>query len=178
MIHLLTVSGSLRAGSSNVALLAAAVRLAPEGVNVAPFTGIAEMPAFSPDVDVEPAPESVVAWRMALANADGVVLSSPEYAHGMPGALKNALDWVVGSGELYGKPVALLNPSPESLFAHPQLAEVLRTMGAEVVEPASITVRVPRGGASVERIVDDADIAHAVQGALTAFVGAIASRQS
>jgi NAD(P)H-dependent FMN reductase len=130
---------------------------------------MADIPAFSPDRDVEPPPPPVVTWRAALATADGVVFSTPEYAHGIPGALKNALDWVVGSGELYNKPVALLNPSPESAFAHPQLAEVLRTMGARLSEDTVVTVRVPRGGASPEAIIADATIAASVRAALGAL---------
>jgi len=64
--------------------------------------------------------------RDAIIAADALIVSSPEYAHGVPGALKNALDWLVSGVEIYGKPIALLNPSPRSLYAHLQLAETLR----------------------------------------------------
>src|SRR4051812_1944935 len=165
-MRFLAVSGSLRAGSSNAALLGAAALLLPPGHALTHFGGIGALPAFNPDDDVEPAPPAVEAWRQALREADAVLISSPEYAHGVPGALKNALDWVVGSGELYLKPVGLLNPSPESQFAQPQLAEVLRTMTAVVAPEATITVRLPRRGATPEQAASDPDVARAVRAAL------------
>ncbi len=115
----------------------------------------------------------MAAWRTALQSADGVLLSSPEYAHGIPGALKNALDWVVGSGEFYAKAVGLLNPSPDSLFAHPQLAEVLRTMGANVVEGASVTVPIPRRGATSDSVAADADSGPLLERAIAALLHAV-----
>ena len=118
MIHLLTVSGSLRAGSSNSTLLAAAGRTAPEGVVVTSYAGLGGLPAFSPDLDEGngPIPPAVVEWRSALARTDAVLFSSPEYAHGVPGAFKNALDWVVGSGELVDKRVGLLRSAIAALL--------------------------------------------------------------
>src|SRR5690349_8500891 len=108
MARLLTVSGSLRAGSSNATLLTAATIVAPADVTIVSFDGLADLPAFNPDVEASgPEPVAVTRWREALVSADAVLISSPEYAHGIPGALKNALDWVVGSGELVGKPVGL-----------------------------------------------------------------------
>ena len=172
MTRFLAVSGSLRSGSSNATLLAAVGLRLPAGVTLTAFAGLGAIPAFNPDLDVEPAPAGVAAWRAAIQEADAVLISSPEYAHGMPGALKNALDWVVGSGELYLKPVALLNPSPESLFAHPQLAEVLRTMTARLVDGASLTVRVPRRGATPEGVAADPEIGAAIEAAVNALVAA------
>ena len=101
-----------------------------------------------------------------------MLLSSPEYAHGVPGALKNALDWIVGSGELYGKPVALLNPSPESGFAHPQL-EILRTMTAVLVPGASVTIRIPPRGATAKDLAGDPVVGQALSAALRALLDAI-----
>ena len=96
------------------------------------------IPAFNPDLDAEGAtpPAPVAHWRAALAEADAVLISSPEYAHGIPGVLKNALDWVVGSGELVNKPVGVLSASSASAFAHPQLVEVLTTMNALMIPEA------------------------------------------
>ena len=169
-LTLLAVCGSLRAGSSNHALLAAAARLVPLHVSIVLYDELAALPAFSPDADVEPAPAAVARWRRALADADGVVISSPEYAHGVPGALKNALDWVVGSGEFMDKPVALLNPSPQSTFAHPQLAETLRTMSATVVPEASVTIAIPRRGVDGEGMASDPAVAEPLRAAMDALV--------
>src|SRR5689334_5106778 len=142
MNRLLTVSGSLRAGSSNSTLLAAAARLAPASVVVNAYTELATLPAFSPDLEAAPSPlpDSVARWQLALTEADAVLFSSPEYAHGIPGAFKNALDWIVGSGELVNKPVGVLSASAASQFAHPQIIEVLTTMSAMVVPAAAVVI--------------------------------------
>ena len=114
-VHVLAISGSLRSGSSNTILLRAAAELAPRGLSVAFYEGLGELPHFNPDLDDEAnPPPQVREFRDALRAADGVMICSPEYAHGVPGSLKNALDWVVGSGELSGKPVALINASPRA----------------------------------------------------------------
>src|SRR4029450_8065808 len=95
--RILAVSGSLRARSSNTAALAAASRVAPDGVLVQLYDGLATLPHFNPDHDEEGAepPAPVAGLRTLIAGADGVLLSTPEYAHGLPGVLKNALDWLV-----------------------------------------------------------------------------------
>jgi NAD(P)H-dependent FMN reductase len=172
MIHLLTVSGSLRAGSSNATLLAAAARLAPEGVDVAAYTELAALPAFSPDLEESdgPVPPAVAHWRAALARADAVLFSSPEYAHGVPGVFKNALDWVVGSGELVDKRVGLLSASAASQFAHPQIVETLRTMSAAVVAAASVVVDLPRRGLDVELLLNDPGVSGALRAAVAALL--------
>jgi NAD(P)H-dependent FMN reductase len=148
----LAISGSLRRISTNTTLLEALADLAPPGVDIVLYRELATLPAFNPDVEMqgeEALPAPVQAFRRALQQAAAVIVSSPEYAHGVPGALKNALDWVVGTGELVGKPVALLNPSPASHFAHPSLAETLRVMSARLVEPACLTL--PLAGKKLDR---------------------------
>ncbi|HUQ83587.1 MAG TPA: NAD(P)H-dependent oxidoreductase [Gemmatimonadaceae bacterium] len=171
MTQLLTVSGSLRAGSSNGVLLTAAARVAPSGVTVTSFDGLADLPAFNPDVEMDAAltPVAVTRWREALVSADAVLISSPEYAHGIPGALKNALDWVVGSGELVGKPVGLLCASSASQFAHPQLVEVLTVMSATLIPEATVVLDIPRRGATAESLVGDPALASALGGVVNAL---------
>ncbi len=103
------------------------------------FAGLDQLPHFNPDL--EDANCSAVAdYCKQLQQAEGLLISTPEYAHGVPGVLKNALDWVVGSGELVGKPVALLNASPRATHAQASLRETLSVMMAQIVETASITV--------------------------------------
>jgi NAD(P)H-dependent FMN reductase len=112
-VRILAVSGSLRTASSNTALLRAAARLAPEGVEVILYEGLASLPHFNPDLDdldAGTAPPAVMDFRSRLDASDGVLISSPEYAHGVPGALKNAIDWVVSSGEIYEKPLTPMRP--------------------------------------------------------------------
>ncbi len=134
------------------------------------FEGIREIPAF--DLDREMAGESspaVDAFRQAIREAESVVISSPEYAHGVPGSLKNALDWVVGSGELSGKPVALLDAAPHSGFARAQLHEILRTMYARVLDPVTLA-GIPRGS-SAESIAARPEAAAAMRAMLDALAG-------
>ena len=171
MTRLLTVSGSLRAGSSNAALLSAAALVAPAEVTVRSFDGLGELPAFNPDLESDEStmPAAVTRWREALVAADAVLISSPEYAHGIPGALKNALDWVVGTGELVGKPVGLLCASSASQFAHPQLVEVLTVMSATLVPDATVVLDIPRRGATAESLVADPGLAGALLGVVNAL---------
>jgi chromate reductase len=173
MIRILAISGSLRADSSNTRLLRAMAILAPESVEIELFDGIGELPHFNSDLDVEPGPPSVVAFRERLKAADGVLICSPEYAHGVPGSLKNALDWVVGSGELVDKPVALINASPRATLAQATLAETLRVMTADLRADASIAV--PLLGRTLDDagIVADPELSSALKTALDTFSRAL-----
>ena len=141
MTVVLAISGSLRQGSANGAIVEAARVCAPTDVQVHVFDGLGALPPFNPDLDVEPFPPSVVAWRDALRTASMVLISSPEYAHGVPGMLKNALDWVVGSGEFMEKRVALVNASAVSSFVTEQLRETLTVMMGHVVVAASLPLQ-------------------------------------
>jgi NAD(P)H-dependent FMN reductase len=115
MMRILAISGSLQARSKNVALLNAAAILAPPSVDLVLFDGIRDLPHFNPDIEASAVPESVLRWRQALAVSDAVLIASPEYGFSLPGVLKNAIDWVIGSGELEGKVVAITAavPGPE-----------------------------------------------------------------
>ena len=88
----------------------------------------------------QPPPCEVCALRKNIGQSDGVVIASPEYAHGVPGSLKNALDWLVGSVEFPGKPVAVINTSPRAIHADAQLREILITMSAKLIEMGPIAV--------------------------------------
>lgn len=114
--RVLLVSGSLRTVSLNTAILRAIQRLAPAAVETVFYTGMRDLPPFDPEEEANGAPDVVLDWARQIAKADAVLISSPEYAHGVPGVLKNALDWVVGSGEFPGKAVALVNVSPHSTY--------------------------------------------------------------
>jgi len=171
MLRILAISGSLRRASSNTALVQAIAQLAPDDVEVVIYTGLAELPAFNPDLDDAPLP-AVDGFRSELSRSDAVLISSPEYAHGVPGVLKNALDWVVGSGELIDKPVALVNASPRSTFAHAQLAETLKTMSGAIVPGASITVALAGRPSDAAGVIEDRATAAALRGAVAALVAA------
>ena len=92
---------------------------------------------FNPDLESD-VPGEVIRLRSTVDQADALIIASPEYAHGITGVMKNALDWLVSFEGFVGKPVALLNASPRAHHADAALREVLRTMSARIVEGASI----------------------------------------
>ena len=142
-MRILAISGSLRSTSSNTALLRAAQILAPPGVDIMLYANLGVLPHFNPDLDGETPPQSVLELRAEVGFADGLLISSPEYAHGVPGCLKNALDWLAASVEFPGKAVALLDTSSRATHARAQLTEILTTMSARLVPEASVTIALP-----------------------------------
>jgi len=177
-VRILAISGSLRRASSNSALIGAAARLASDAVEVSIYRGLAEIPPFNPDLDGDSAPEAVARFRAALQACDAVLLSSPEYAHGVPGVLKNALDWVVGSGELVDKRIALINASRRARHAWASLAETLTVMSARVIVDASITIPLDGRGLDANGIVGDAELSTALRSAIEALVFAALDAQA
>jgi chromate reductase len=171
VVKVLAVSGSLRRGSSNTALVEAATRLARPIADVAFYRELADLPPFVPDFDPEP-PAIVTRWRQLLQECDAVLISSPEYAHGVPGVLKNALDWIVGSGELVDKPIALFNASPRATYAWASLVETLTVMSARVVRDASITIPVQGLGLDAEAITRNPVLSGAIASALAVLADA------
>ncbi len=144
LVQILAISGSLQANSSNRALVEAARDIAPDDVTVVVFESVGAVPHFNPDLDRAGPPEDVVRLRALIAQADGVLIASPEYAFGVPGALKNALDWLVGSGELYGKRVVLLSAAPSEqrgVNAPVDLERTLHAQGARVLASSTVVVR-------------------------------------
>ncbi|MDR3507198.1 MAG: NAD(P)H-dependent oxidoreductase [Caulobacteraceae bacterium] len=173
MLRILSLCGSLRAGSSNAAALAAARALAPPDVRFAPYDGLGGLPHFNPDLEDAALPEPARRFREAVAQADGVLICSPEYAHGMPGAFKNALDWLVGGVEMNGKPVAVINISPRAVHAHEQTLEVLRMIAADVGEYSSILAPVPAGPVTEASLLADEAFSGKLAAGLAAFVDVV-----
>lgn len=136
-MRLLGVSGSLRAGSYNSALLTAAAAAVPAGAELVVWTGLGEIPPFNED---ECAPVAVERLRCELARSDAVLFATPEYNGSVPGALKNALDWIsrpFQTNPLRGKPVAVVGASQGlfgAVWAQAELRKVLKVMGASVDE--------------------------------------------
>jgi NAD(P)H-dependent FMN reductase len=139
------------------------------------YEGLAELPHFNPDLD-EPgavAAESVARLRALVGAADAVLISSPEYAHGVPGSLKNALDWLVSGSEIPYKPVGLLNVSSRSTYAHASLAETLSTMSAMLVPDASITVPLDGRRLDADGIAATSELANALHSVVRALIDAV-----
>jgi len=139
-VRLLAVSGSLRAKSINTAVLQALQALAPADIGVTVFRGLGDLPHFNPDLDVTPPPAAVAAWRGAVDTATAIVICTPEYAHGLPGSLKNALDWLVSHEPFLNKPVAIINARPGADYAQAALRETLSAMNARLLDDASVTL--------------------------------------
>lgn len=170
IVRILALSGSQRSASWSSALLRAARSLAPRDSVVEIHDGHKAWPLFDPDREAEmPAP--VLALRALVGAADALLIASPEYAHGVTGTIKNTLDWLVSHPGFAGKPVAVFNPSLRAEHADAALKETLRTMGADLVDAAS--VRVPVIGAAIEP--DAIAAAPALRAAIEGALGALAA---
>jgi chromate reductase, NAD(P)H dehydrogenase (quinone) len=175
-MKILGLSGSLRAASNNSMLLRAAAKLAPPRIEVSIFQGLGELPLFNPDLEARP-PANVTTFYRAVAEADALLIASPEYAHGVTGTIKNALDWLVGFEPFASKFVAVLNTSPRAYHADLALRETLQTMAAVIVESASISI--PLLGADLDEsaIVGTPSIAVPIRNSIRAIQCAVISRR-
>jgi NAD(P)H-dependent FMN reductase len=172
-IRLLAISGSLRSASSNTTLLTAAAALLPADVTMTFYQGLGGLPHFNPDLDVEPLPAPVRDLREQVGAAAGLLICSPEYARGVPGSLKNALDWLVSGSEFPDKPIALFNASQRSVHAQESLRLTLRTMSGRLIEEACITVPLLGTRLDVQGIATHEAFGLQVRAALAAFAAAI-----
>jgi chromate reductase len=160
----LAFCGSLRRVSMNAALLRAAARLAPTGIQVEIFGGLAALPLFNPDLEAQ-MPAAVQAMHAAVARCEALLIASPEYAHGVTGVLKNALDWLVSFEGFIDKRVAIFNASPRSVHADASLRETLITMSADIVDGACLALPL-RGLNLTEQQMFDSEHAPAIRRAL------------
>jgi NAD(P)H-dependent FMN reductase len=162
--RILALCGSLRRVSMNAALLRAAARLSPPGIEVELFQGIGSLPLFNPELETA-MPVPVSALHAGVAASDALLIASPEYAHGVTGVLKNALDWLVSFEGFVDKPVAIFNASPRSVHADAQLREILTTMSADIVPGACLALPL-RGLNLTEQQMFDSQHAPAIRQAL------------
>src|SRR5262245_25034746 len=182
-MRIMALCGSLRLRSSNRALLLAARKYAPEGVDVTIFESTRDLPHFDPDLDgldrdSEDRPEGVLRLRRELSASNAILISTPEYAHGLPGSLKNALDWLVSSPAMIGKPVALIYGSTgEANYAQEQLKEILTTMSAVVVPEAIIAVQGIRSKVDDRGNVLDQQLILQIENALRVLAAFVRRRQ-
>src|SRR5436190_18470323 len=175
-MKILAISGSLRAASLNTVVLRAASRLAPAGVTIELFEGTGGLPFFNSDLEGEHLPQAVAEFRAAIGAADGLLISSPEYARGVSGVMKNALDWLVGSLEYPNKPVALINTSPRATHALAALTLTLETMSAQLVKEASIALSLLGISNDADSVAANPEFAIPLRRALEIYVGAISIR--
>ena len=173
--------GSLRGGSTNHAALRTAADVLPAGARAEMFEAMAQLTHFNPDDDHSPLPAAVQDLRTALDRADAVLISTPEYAGALPGSFKNLLDWTIGGGEIYGKPVAWINISGPAApsggaDAHDSLRKVLGYAGADIVEAACARIPIVRGDVGDDGVVGDEAIRRQLTDALDRLLRHVSGR--
>ena len=171
-LFILAMSGSLREGSTNTALLEAARLLAPAHIEVQLWNGQGNLPQFTPDLEAAP-PLVVQEFRDLIGRADGLLIACPEYARGIPGAFKNALDWLVGGETFITKKFALWNASARANEAQKSLRLVLETMSGICVEEAALALPLIKQQVTAHSIARHPEWAAQIKAALEKFVGVL-----
>jgi chromate reductase len=136
-ITILAIPGSLREQSSSYKILELLAASVPKNIEFSIYKGVGTLPHFD---DREIIPDTVIDFREKLSDADGILICMPEYAFGVPGSLKNALDWTVGSSEFVNKPVALITASSSGEKAHASMLFTLTAINAKVPEGGSLLI--------------------------------------
>lgn len=170
MKKILAISGSLRKGSSNHAILTYLGSIAPADIEYTIYNDLALIPPFDPGLDTDTPPTSVAALRQLLTEADGLIICTPEYAFGVPGSLKNMLDWLVSSSTLVDKPVALITASLGGEYAHASLLLTLGALTAKVVNDATLLIQFIRSKMDADGNVKDNETMKKLQDVFAAFL--------
>jgi NAD(P)H-dependent FMN reductase len=168
-MRFLALSGSLRRDSINSAFCRAAAALAPPGVRIDVYAGVGELPWYNHDLEPVP-PPPVTRLRTTIRDADALILASPEYAHGISGVMKNALDWLVSYERTVRKPAAVVNTSPRAHHADDALREILATMSVDIVGTASVTLPLLGTCATEAEMVHSAHVSRTIREMLAALV--------
>ena len=170
-MSLLLISGSLRDGSTNTALLRTAHAIDPD---TELFARMAALPHFSPDDDGDDLPPAVAELRAAVGRVDAILVCTPEYAGALPGSFKNLLEWLVGGGEAYRKPIAWINVSGPAApsggaDAHDSLRKVVGYLSMEIVEEACVRIPVARDMIGADGLIADPAVREPLAAALVAL---------
>ncbi|MHA4810804.1 NADPH-dependent FMN reductase [Flavitalea flava] len=156
--HILAISGSLSRSSVNYRLIRALAALYSDQLEIVLFEGVGGLPPFNPednDDDNEKVARPVAEFRRKIRNADGVLICTPEYAHGVPGSLKNAIDWTVSTSEFSHKPTVLITASTDGRFAHPALLDILTVIEAEDIGQLNLLIQFARTKISEDNVITD-----------------------
>ena len=132
--NVFVIIGSASKNSVNQKLVDRLAELSNDVFNLTIYNDLKTLPHFDPELSADRPPQIIAEFRNAIDKADGVLICTPEYAMGVPGTLKNALDWTVSSGEFSGKPVALITASTSGLKAHESLLDTLQIIDAKINE--------------------------------------------
>lgn len=154
--NILAICGSTRQNSINHSLINSIAHLSAKDINIILYNRIGSLPQFNPDDDDEQVDNEVKEFRRQLDHADGILICTPEYAHGVPGALKNAIDWTVSSSNFAQKPTALITASTDGNYGHTALLETLKAIDAKGVEDLQLVIGFAKTKIGLEgKIKDD-----------------------
>lgn len=163
MINILAIPGSLRPNSSSNLILNEVISFVPSNVTIEVYQGIGSLPHFN---DAEQVLDVVTDFRNRVREADAVLICTPEYAFGIPGSLKNALDWTVSSGEFYSKTVGLITASSQGEKGHAAMMLVLTAMGARIIEDSSMIISFVRSKLDSAGKIKDEELANTLRRAV------------
>lgn len=172
MKNIVGISGSTRKGSTNHQLLQAIGALLHNRAALLVYEGIERLPHFNPDDDREEAPAAVAAFRNLLDAADGIIICTPEYAHGVPGTLKNAIDWTVSSCQFSHKPTLLITASTEGQFGHRALLDTLRVIEAKNIDALQLVIPFIKTKVKEGKITDEPTLRE-INGVLQQFMDTV-----
>jgi NAD(P)H-dependent FMN reductase len=144
MKKIFAIIGSTRKDSTNHALVRAIADLYADTMELVFFEGAGTLPHFNPDVEETNIDDPVLNFRRSIREADGVLICTPEYAHGVPGSLKNAIDWTVGTSDFSGKPTVLITASTDGRMGHASLLETLKVIEAENIDGLQLLISFAR----------------------------------
>lgn len=173
-LQLLAISGSLRKASYNLTSLQALKLISANYIDIN-IVSLENLPLFNPDKEGDNI-AAVLALKDNIKQSDGLIIASPEYAHGISGVLKNALDWLVSGEEFINLPIMLINTSPRASHAQLMLREVLVTMSANIIEKATLTIPLLGSNKEKQDIIADPTLSSQLDAALQHFKFAIAHR--
>jgi chromate reductase, NAD(P)H dehydrogenase (quinone) len=171
--NILAIPGSLRSGSSNHAVLRYLQSLIPPGFGYTIYDNLAKIPPFDPGNDHDLPPDTVTDFRNLISNADGIIICTPEYAFGVPGQLKNALDWTVSNGSFSGKPTALITASTGGQHAHEALINILGAIDAQLNANTTLLISYIRSKLNADGEITDSATKQSLHSLLGAFLTAI-----
>lgn len=174
---IIAISGSTRSSSTNLSLILAISALTADKFQITVFNEIASLPHFNPDLERPTPPKEVTAYRNKLKEADGILICTPEYAMGVPGSLKNAIDWTVSSCEFYQKPTALITASSVGQKGHASLMETLRVIEADITDDTQLIIPFAKTRISANNEVTDEKTLNELNSLLDAFGALMQKKQ-
>ena len=172
------ICGSTKQSSLNLSLIHAIAALTANELDINIFNGIADLPQFNPDLDNANPPGQVAAFRQLLRNADGILICTPEYAMGVPGTLKNAIDWTVSSCEFSHKPVALITASSQGFKGHKALMETLMIIESDITEDTQLVISYVKTKVSQQHAITDPATEQSVMALLRSFMDLMAKERA